>query len=593
MSKKKTVTLLLIVIVLCIRMLYLFSLRTSHFIDELYSMGFANSNELAFFSPSIDENGNEYMRHYRDWCEGKELRDYITVSYDERFDFLNVIENKMQDTAPANYEIMVHFVCSLFPNTFSWAYPFAVNYIFYFFTLILVILISRDLINDVKIKFINCLFCLIFFGFSIGGTGAFTFLRMYGVLSFYGLLMIYAFCKLQLYEDFKHNFVYGGILFFATFFGLATHTLFVTFAFWLTLFVCVYRLFSGKVFVAIKEGGLVLCSLLLFVFIYPFPYDRIDGWMNHENANGFSYFTKLIVSNRHMFAESIGFYIPFTYANIMSWIGTALIVVIVIFGFTFVFRKEKWFASVILKVGCLVKNTIALFNNSLKKLNPMVYIMFITALAYMLTVTAIAPVNTQKYSTRYFMLGMFPLIISFVSFTLSLFSSFSSKIKKYTISICAFVLSVLLLVQNFVYHNPFYFNKPYDKEDELHQLVYGEDVMVIGEEMNRFYNLIASLRDCKTFYYSLYTEDFNEIGSLPQNEFYIMITRDIFIDEDPRLPLVNGVNLTGVDHEGSTMEYVNRLLAEKKYECEIEFVRCYYVFGGDYAIYRISPVQLN
>ena len=565
-------------------MIYLYSIRCSHFIDELYSIGFANSEQMPFFIyPETDENGNQYLSHLRMWCDGKELFDYITVGDGERFNFLNVINNKLQDTAPPNYEIMVHFVSSLFPGTFSWAYPFAVNFVFFILSLILVFLISKDMICDSKYSYANAYICMIFFAFSIAGTGAFTFLRMYGVLSFYGLLMLYALHKLMSYKDVKKEIAYSIVLYMAVFLGLFTHTLYVVFAFWLTLFTCLYLLFNKRFFESIKRGMVVLASLLTFVVAYPFKYDRVGSWMDVENNNGFSFWTKLIYSNMHMFGESLGFYIPFTYVHILIWFGILFMLFAVIFAFCFICRKETWYKTFKVKTLRKVDEFRKYCSCLLGKLLPINLILFLTALAYMFTVNAITPVNTQYYVTRYFMIGMFPLIICFVSLVNSAWCSVTSKKKSAACIISISLLAILLLNQNLVFHNPFYFNKPYDNDENLHELTIDEDVMIIGDRKSSLYCLIVPLRDAASFYYGLYTDDLETLTEFPNDSFYLMIDRDCFEGENSRSPLINGLGLSG-----TADDYASRIMMNVPYDCSAERVMDFYSFSGDYAVFKIT-----
>ncbi len=586
-ANKKIVLLIVTILLLSARMLYLYSIRCSHFIDEFYSIGFANSKDLPFFIyPEIGVDGREYDKHVREWSSGKEIFDFITVSEDERFDFKNVINNKLQDTAPANFEIMVHFVCSLFPNTFSWAYPFSVNFVFFLGSLILVFCISYKTLKDCSFSFINAFVCMLFFSLSIAGTGAFTFLRMYGVLSFYGLLMI--FCMQNLLQDLsiKSKILYGFFLYISVFLGLFTQPLFVVFAFFLTLYVCLYVLGTKKIIKSIKIGGIVLLSLISFVLVYPFDYRRIGLWMGRENHNGYSFWTRLIYGNMHMFGESLGFYIPFTYANILTWCGYIFLVVFIILCFGFLFRNEKWFIKIRTKLSKIFRDIFCVIKKTISNISPINYVMLLTSISYMLVVTAITPVATQHYVARYFMLGMFPLIISFVSCFNSLWNMVPAGKRLFARTSVFVFLAILLYVQNFVFGNPFYFNKPYDDEEILHRLTQNEDVMIFGSEEICLYSLMVPLRDVNSFYFGLYTDDLTEISEYPDNDFYIAVRSDCFEDESSRATLIDGLLIPG-----NTEEFAGEVLLNMKKNYSLTRVEDFYSSYGDYAIYYVSLVN--
>ncbi len=580
---KKSILLIVTILLLSARMLYLYSIRCSHFIDEFYSMGFANSKGIPLFLyPVTDDDGTQHLKHFNEWSDGQDILSYLTVDEGEEFDFANVIDNKYQDTAPANFEIMIHFVSSFFPGTFSWAYPFSVNFVFFIGSLILVFAISYRTLRDNKVAYINAYICMVFFAFTIAGSGAFTFLRMYGVLSFYGLLMLFSIQRLLLDDSKKRRISYYIVLFISVFMGLFTHPLFVVYAFWLTLFVCLYLLFSKKLVNSIKLGSVVLTSLITFILLYPFKYERVNSWFADDNVTGYSYFTRLIYSNMHMFGESIGFYIPFTYANILVWLGIAFMICFCIMSICFLSRNEKWYKafkkSVISNIGRVLQFLKDIKNNYM----PINIIMFLTVVAYMLTVTAVTPVNTQHYVARYFMIGMFPMIICFVSLINSAWWLVKGKFRKLSFVASISFLVGLLLVQAFVFVNPFYFNKPYDDEEKFHELTSGSDIMIFGDSLTALYCLMVPLRDVDSFYFGVYTDTVEDITDYPDNDFYIMVRKDCFAEEESRAGLVDGLAI-----EGSTESFVYRVLSNVSYDVSVEKVEDFYSYAGDYAIYRV------
>ena len=581
---KKTLILIATILLLCGRMIYLYNLRCFHFIDEFYSVGFANSKgEPLFLYYENDENGNENLKHYQEWCSGNDIREYLTVDENERFDFANVIDNKLQDTAPANYEIMIHFVASLFPGTFSWAYSFSVNFVFYIGSLILVYFISLSILRDKKIGFINAYLSLLFFAFSIVGSGAFTFLRMYGVLSFYGLLMMLSIQRLIMPANKKQGILFGIILYLSVFLGLFTHTLFVVFAFWLTLFSCLYLFITKKRIDSVKLGSIVLAALLTFMAVYPFRYNRVGSWMSGENHNGYSFFTRLIFSNMHMFGESLGFYIPFTYANILTWSGIALMIFFIMIFICYLFRKEKWFASFKKRALEIIVSFKKKLSLSVNNISPFFYIILLTSVAYMLTVTVIAPIGTQYYVSRYFMIAQFPTIICFVSMIISFWDSFKGKSRYYVLAFSIAILALLIYRQNFVYGNPYYFNMPYDNEEEIHKLTTDSDVMIVGNARLNLYNLMVPLRDVNSFYFTDYHDGVENVDSIPDKKFYFMIARDVFEGEDGVKSVVDGLRL-----EGTTEEYIRDFLNKFPGSYSIEKIRTYNSVFAEYDVYSID-----
>ena len=85
---KSIIILSLIILIGMIKLIYLFSLRDGHHVDETWSYGYANS----FFMPHVFGGYYDYeIRNLGEWVKGEEFKDYITVSYDERFRFDSVM----------------------------------------------------------------------------------------------------------------------------------------------------------------------------------------------------------------------------------------------------------------------------------------------------------------------------------------------------------------------------------------------------------------------------------------------------------------------------------------------------------------------
>ena len=105
-----TVCLVVILGFALFRLLYLFSLRDGHHVDETWSYGFANSYYYPYIYGSMEEGEWENVG---EWITGETFKDYITVSENQRFSFDSVIYNKQLDLGPALYALVLHFICSL------------------------------------------------------------------------------------------------------------------------------------------------------------------------------------------------------------------------------------------------------------------------------------------------------------------------------------------------------------------------------------------------------------------------------------------------------------------------------------------------
>lgn len=554
--------------------------------DEVYSCGFADSiGDPMFFYPVTDEEGNEAVVHLREWIDGSELMDYVTINDGERFDFIGVLKNKTFDTAPPNYEFMVHFVSSFFPGTFSWKYPFSVNLVFFVGSLLLVFSITHSLIRNPEIADLASFTCVFFFSLSVCGTGAYTYLRMYGVVSFYALLLTFGIVAV-LNKEKNPKLKYYIVCFVSVFFGLFTHTTYIAYAFSLTFFSCILLLFQKRFKTFFALGSTVLGSLIFFLIVYPYVLvNRFGSWMSGENSNSYSYFTRLTFSNMSFFGRSIGFYIPFTFAGLLSFLGIVFLISVICLMTIFLFRKEKWFISFVDRIRPVLKKMQRRASAVKENTKVEVPVLFLASVLYMLIINAVAPVLTQSYSTRYLFAGMQVVLIVFISALFSLWDSEKGIFRKAGVVVLYLVLTMLLLNQKYYFLNQFIFNGPYDKDEELTELLSGQDVMVFGYHYYDFHNQISNLREVRSAYFGKYNDD--EInGSIvyPENDFYIMANRACFNDQSSDF---SSNILDGVRKSMTTEEFIFDLVSKEDAECE--YVRDFYSFDGLYAIYHITP----
>lgn len=571
-------------LLLSVRLIYIFTCRTSYFCDEVYTYGISNSigKPLLVWTGEYENiTDDEFYNSFREqWYDGTILHDYLVINQDEKFHFSDVISNKSWDNAPPNYELLVHFVCSFFPDSFSWAYAFCVNFIFYFASLIVVYYISKDAIKNDSIKYQNAVTCMIFWGLSICGTGAFTFLRMYGVLSFYSLLMIYAIQKI-LHQNSKK--IPSFILLFISFLGgVYTHTLFIVFAFWLTLFSCLYLLVKKDFKFSVITGLTVVLSLIAFLFLFNLDSNKLNMWMHTQRSDGYSFFTNLSFANKYAFIQSIGLYIPFTYAAIIMFSGILLFIAIIIALLVILFRKEIWFGKFKTNFIKLLKAFFTYLHNSAKELSPIVVIMLLTSLGYMFIIAAISPIVSQGiYSVRYLLLCMNPIVICFISLVHSLFRFKSKRITSICYPVAIIVLSGLLLVQNYIIHNPLTFTNPDDYE-KLYELVTDNDVAVFASKNPLLNEMIVPLRDVNNFYFDKIISDKEYDFSVPQKDFYIIVDESKFNTNS----LVSYENyIPGVKN---SEDFISYILEDKSDDFTVSYIDNYLITRNKYSVYFLE-----
>ena len=263
--KKNYVYLLLTLIICCqVGLAAFWNFRREGFhVDELWSFGLANSN----YHPHIFSDG----ALDRGWINSDYIKDYLVVDKDHRFDYASVVDNQKHDVHPPLFYIILHTVCSFFPETFSSWFAVIPNLIFFGLSLIVLFKLSKLLLkNDIA-----SLAVVLFYGFSNAGISTAIYIRMYLLFTLFTLLYIYVNVKMiTKNEQTTGNLVALSIMLFA---GFMTHYYFIIIAFLVSMLYSLWLLTRKQWKTFAKYAAFALASLLLVVFLYPTAYATILG----------------------------------------------------------------------------------------------------------------------------------------------------------------------------------------------------------------------------------------------------------------------------------------------------------------------------
>lgn len=226
MKKKQVSIILLLIFIQILLVIYGTNQKINFHVDEYLTFMLAN-NEAGMTLPI------EKMHTY----SGDELfLNSLAVNEDHRFDFSIVWNNQINDTHPPFYYVLIHTVCSLFAGQFSKWFGLIVNLVFFILSAILVYKVSYKIFGN----FIQSAATLALWGFTVGTINTAIFIRMYMMLSFWILALIY--WHLKIYTDKKINIKSYLLLFLITVAGTLTHYYFLVFLFFTALFYGIYML---------------------------------------------------------------------------------------------------------------------------------------------------------------------------------------------------------------------------------------------------------------------------------------------------------------------------------------------------------------
>ncbi len=257
MSRRRTLWLLVAILLLSTASILFQAARKDGFhIDEIYTFGLSNY-----------EDSLEFLRYEEDgktpkWNDKEDLYRFLSVSEETRFDYKSVIRNQKNDVHPPLYYILFHTASSFTPNVYSKYTGVFINLLFTIGTLVLLFLIADTIFK----KRLISLAVTVVFAFSPNCINMATYLRMYAMLTFFCMLLLYINIKL-----FEKNYIVSKkdffLLILSVVAGSLTHYYFLIFAF--SVFaVSSYQIlknrtgYKGYIFAYIAAG-------VLYILLWP------------------------------------------------------------------------------------------------------------------------------------------------------------------------------------------------------------------------------------------------------------------------------------------------------------------------------------
>lgn len=214
--------------------------KTGGYLDEIWSYGLANSH----YRPHIflDEITGDYTVN-NSWITGNELWEYITVQEDERFDYKSTVYNLAHDSHPPLYFLILHTICSFFPESYSRYYAFSINIVSFLVAAYFLFRLSDRLLKN---RTLTAAVQAAYF-FSAAGVSTFIFCRQYAFVTAITLAFVYYSLKM-LESSGKKQFVKNAVItVILSFLGCQTIYLFLVFAFVFACFTCIWLLRNRKI----------------------------------------------------------------------------------------------------------------------------------------------------------------------------------------------------------------------------------------------------------------------------------------------------------------------------------------------------------
>lgn len=298
---------------LCFLFLFFFVKREFHS-DEIWTFGLANCKESPHIYSDIDRN----PINMREWKSAEIFKNYLTVGDNERFDFSIPYNNSLKD-APPLVLFYIHFISSIFPGQFSFAY---------FIPLVLFSIIVSGycfyhslIYGGLSEK--TALLTMLVLGFSAGGIDIFIFLRHYSLFVTECLVLLFLHMSIYKHDKISKKIIIGIII--CNMLGVMTHHYYWVFAFLLGCYFVIYMIIKKKWKQLLSYSIPMLIGVGIGFALYPSLFSSFEMWGDNVFGKGFPFPMQLTIAIRIILMQLIGIGPSIYRKGILPSIGLCLI----------------------------------------------------------------------------------------------------------------------------------------------------------------------------------------------------------------------------------------------------------------------------
>lgn len=374
--------------------------------DEVWSYGFANS----YYEKEIYLDSDNTERNVNEWVDSSVIRDYIEVNDGERFKFDSVYNNQVEDLSPPLHSMVLHAICSLFPNTFSWWYSFSINIVAYLITMIYLFKVCKILKNE-KLGLI----CCFMYGLSLAARDTYIYLRMYAMCTALTMIYLYNLVKWLKRDDRKNMFTKNLVgIFVATLSMFLTHYYMISLVGVITLCVCVWLLCEKKIKNALIYGGMQFASLAVSFGLFP---SAIKMFLSHQE--GVSTYIESTTSNIHfavkirilfnfIFYKLYGIFVPVTYDFLWLKVIILIIIMMIIILLPLLFLLRN--TQIIISLNAIVKKAWGKLILVFVKSEKIYWVICIAIVCQMFIVASTAQIVEMGSAGNRYIMYIYPLV---------------------------------------------------------------------------------------------------------------------------------------------------------------------------------------
>ncbi len=247
--------------------LFHYSQKSLFHIDEIFSYAHANSTTVAFLDPSIDSSFKhlEVLQHR--WLDYTLFQHWLTVQAGEETSYAHIWRNMAKDVHPPLYFVLLHAICSFFPDVFSKWLGGSLNLLAFVLTFWLLYKLAILLLRDEKVA----LAVSVLWGYSSVGIASVLYLRMYALQTLFAVGLCYEMAKVI-----KENSADGKRLlaiFLYSAMGILTQYNSLILSFAVAIGSGAIFLFRRNYMLLWRLGMSLACSVAVLFVIFPPAYD--------------------------------------------------------------------------------------------------------------------------------------------------------------------------------------------------------------------------------------------------------------------------------------------------------------------------------
>lgn len=496
LTRKKTIFILAAMILVQLAYItYTFGWqREGYHSDENWSYGYAN----AYYQAQIYCDKDENPTNFNTWTSSDVFRNYIEVQEGQQFSYGSVAYNMAADFNPPLHSILLHTVCSFFPDSFSWWYAYIINVIAFITAMAALYFLGKELTHSKK----TALFICFYYGILSGALNTFVYLRTYALLT--ALAVLYAYFHCRLYnKNFQKPFSSLAGIFVLNIIGGLGHYYFLAFAFCFAVVFFIYQMLTKH----FKAAGLYTLSMAgsvgIVFLIWPSTIDLLILGASDLYSRHMPLWWEIKTCFQFLIGESSGFLVYYLDAYQIAIFNVSLIFLLIIgTGLSVLFRNEPWFRSFIRKTLQKIKHTFQALPGRIKRMNKKYLLLGISCLSTLIIIAKVSNIYLMGiHFDRYFFFLMPVTTALFVGVSMKLFRVVFKKFSTVsrTCLIIAFTLTGLMI--NYIYF-PCHYIFPRNNANRPNIETITKDANVIIVTLNNWHLVCYStlLKDCRNFY---------------------------------------------------------------------------------------------